>query len=41
LKEAVDFDVDKPEARDDRLANVLARRRAKFLLAHESDILSD
>ncbi|HZX67046.1 MAG TPA: TRAP transporter TatT component family protein [Myxococcales bacterium] len=41
LKEAVDFDVEKPEARDDRLANVLARRRAKFLLAHESDILSD
>ena len=41
LKEALDFDVDAPAARDYRLANVLARRRAGFLLAHESDILSD
>jgi hypothetical protein len=41
LKEAVGFDVDQPGARDYRLANVLARRRARFLLAHESDILSD
>jgi len=41
LHEAVDFDVDQPAAREDRLANVLARRRARFLLAHESDILSD
>jgi hypothetical protein len=41
LKEAVEFDVDQPGARDYRLANVLARRRARFLLAHESDILSD
>jgi predicted anti-sigma-YlaC factor YlaD len=41
LKEALDFDVDAPLARDDRLANVLARRRARFLLAHESDILND
>lgn len=41
MKEALDFDVDAPVARDDRLANVLARRRARFLLAHESDILND
>ena len=41
LKEALEFDVDAPAARDYRLANVLARRRAGFLLAHESDILSD
>jgi len=41
LKEALDFDVDQPAARDFRLANLLARRRAGVLLAHESDILSD
>jgi predicted anti-sigma-YlaC factor YlaD len=41
LREAVEFDVDQPAARDERLANVLTQRRARFLLAHESDILSD
>jgi hypothetical protein len=41
LKEAVSFDVDQPKARGNRLANVLAHRRAQWLLAHESDIFSD
>jgi len=41
LTEALKFDVDQPLARDHRLANLIAQRRARFLLAHESDILSD
>ncbi len=41
LKEALRFDVDAPQARDERLENKIAQRRARFLLAHESDILSD
>ena len=41
LNEATAFDVDQAKARDNRLANVLAQRRAKFLLAHESDVFSD
>jgi hypothetical protein len=41
LKEAASFDVDQPKARGNRLANVLAHRRAQWLLAHESDIFSD
>jgi predicted anti-sigma-YlaC factor YlaD len=41
LREALRFDVDAPQARDERLENKIAQRRARFLLAHESDILSD
>jgi hypothetical protein len=41
LGQAVSFDVDKPEARKDRLANVLAQRRAKYLLDHVDDVFSD
>ena len=41
LREALRFDVDAAQARDERLENKIAQRRARFLLAHESDILSD
>jgi predicted anti-sigma-YlaC factor YlaD len=41
LEKAVSFDVDKPEARSDRLANVLAQRRAHYLLGHVDDVFSD
>ena len=41
LQAAVSFDVDKPEARNDRLANVLSQRRAKYLLDHLDDVFSD
>ncbi len=41
LNEAASYDVDQPKARNDRLANVLSQRRAKFLLAHQSDVFSD
>jgi TRAP transporter TatT component family protein len=41
LREALRFDVDNPEAREERLENKIAQRRARFLLAHEGDILSD
>ena len=41
LREALRFDVDAPQARDERLENKIAQRRARFLLSHESDILSD
>ena len=41
LREALRFDVDAPQARDERLENKIAQRRARFLLAHETDILSD
>jgi TRAP transporter TatT component family protein len=41
LREALRFDADQPEARSERLENKIAQRRARFLLAHESDILSD
>ncbi|MFL5313381.1 MAG: TRAP transporter TatT component family protein [Myxococcales bacterium] len=41
LHEALRFDVDVPAARNERLENKIAQRRARFLLAHESDILSD
>jgi hypothetical protein len=40
LKEALRFDVDQPQARDERLENIVSQRRAQFLLAHEGDILS-
>jgi predicted anti-sigma-YlaC factor YlaD len=41
LKEALRFDVDAPEAINERLENKISQRRARFLLAHESDILND
>lgn len=41
LREALRFDADQPEARSERLENKIAQRRARFLLAHEGDILSD
>jgi predicted anti-sigma-YlaC factor YlaD len=41
LKEAASFDVDQPKARKYRLANVLAQRRARYLLAHEDDVFTD
>ena len=41
LKEAAGFDVDQPKARKNRLANVLAQRRAAYLLTHEDDVFSD
>jgi predicted anti-sigma-YlaC factor YlaD len=41
LREALRFDVDAPQAREERLENKIAQRRARFLLTHESDILSD
>ncbi|GAC1341694.1 MAG: hypothetical protein NVSMB23_13570 [Myxococcales bacterium] len=40
LKEALSFDVDAPAARDYRLANLIAQRRARFLLAHEGDVIN-
>lgn len=40
LRQAAAFDVEEPKARNDRLANVLARRRARYLLAHEDDVFS-
>jgi hypothetical protein len=39
LKEAASFDVDQPKARKNRLENVLAQRRAIWLLAHEDDVV--
>lgn len=41
LKEAASYDVDQPKARKNRLANVLAQRRAAYLLKHEDDVFSD
>jgi predicted anti-sigma-YlaC factor YlaD len=41
LKQATAFDVDQPKARKNRLANVLAQRRARYLLAHEDDVFPD
>ncbi len=41
LKEAASFDVDQPKARSNRLSNVLSRRRARYLLAHEDDVFTD
>jgi predicted anti-sigma-YlaC factor YlaD len=40
LREALSFDVDAPPAREFRLANLIAQRRARYLLAHESDLIS-
>ena len=41
LKEAASYNVDQPKARKNRLANVLAQRRAQYLLKHEDDVFSD
>ncbi|HET7789003.1 MAG TPA: TRAP transporter TatT component family protein [Myxococcales bacterium] len=41
LRQAASFDVEQPKARKNRLANVLAQRRAQYLLAHEDDVFSD
>jgi len=41
LKEAAAFDVDQKKARNNRLENVLAQRRAVWLLAHEDDVFTD
>ena len=41
LKQAASFDVDKPEARSNRLANIFSQRRARYLLAHVDDVFSD
>ena len=41
LKQAAAYDVDQPKARKNRLANLLAQRRAKYLLAHEDDVFPD
>ena len=41
LNEALRFDVDAPQALNERLENKISQRRARFLLAHESDILSN
>jgi hypothetical protein len=38
LKDVLAFDVDAPEVRANRLANVLAQRRARALLAHADDL---
>ena len=38
LKEAAAFDVNQPKARKNRLTNVLAQRRANYLLEHEEDV---
>lgn len=40
LKQALTFDVDAPAARDYRLANLIAQRRARYLLAHEEDLIN-
>jgi predicted anti-sigma-YlaC factor YlaD len=41
LEEAAAFDVEQPKAQASRLANVLAQRRAQYLLAHEDDVFSN
>jgi hypothetical protein len=41
LKEAASYEVDQPKARKNRLANLLAQRRAVYLLKHEDDVFSD
>jgi hypothetical protein len=38
LEQVLAFDVDAPEARPNRLANVLAQRKARLLLAHADDL---
>lgn len=40
LHQALAFDADAKAARGYRLANLIAQRRARYLLAHESDLIS-
>ena len=40
LGEVLAFDADQPAARDQRLANLIAQRRARFLLAHVEDFIA-
>lgn len=40
LQEVAAFDLDQPAARDSRLANAIAKRRARFLLAHVEDLIA-
>ncbi len=41
LKEVLAFDANDPKAREDRLANLLAQRRASFLLSTVSDLFPE
>ena len=41
LGEVVRFDTDAPEVRNQRLANLIAQRRARFLIAHADDFIND
>jgi hypothetical protein len=41
LQKVMAFDVNDPKVRDDRLANILAQRRAAFLLAAVSDLFPE
>ncbi len=41
LGAALQFDTDAPLVRDLRLANLIAQRRARFLLAHADDFIND
>jgi predicted anti-sigma-YlaC factor YlaD len=38
LNQVLAFDVDRPDARADRLANVIAQRRARWLQAHQDEL---
>ena len=40
LHEVLEFDTDAPAVRDLRLANLIAQRRARYLLAHEDDLIA-
>ena len=41
LGAALQFDTDAPLVRDLRLANLIAQRRARYLLAHADDFIND
>jgi hypothetical protein len=41
LEHVLHSNIDAPDAREDRLANVLAQRKARFLLEHVSDVFLD
>jgi hypothetical protein len=38
LNQVLAFDVDRPDARADRLANIIAQRRARWLLDHQDEL---
>jgi len=40
LNEVLAFDTDNPQWRDLRLANLIAQRRARYLLTHEEDLIA-